>query len=138
MNNTAVLYNEDWTQVFSHISPYALGFIGIACGLALSVVGAAWGIWTAASTLMGGCVKAPRIRSKNLISIIFCEANAIYGIIIAVILINKMSANGYDINHNWDPNFDFNTLYFAAYAVFSAGLSVGLSNVTSGLSVGIC
>ena len=43
-----------------------------------------------------------------------------------------MSANGYDINHNWDPNFDFNTLYFAAYAVFSAGLSVGLSNVTSG------
>ena len=32
----------DWTQVFSHISPYALGFIGIACGLALSVVGAAW------------------------------------------------------------------------------------------------
>ena len=25
------------------------------------------GIWTAASTLMGGCVKAPRIRSKNLI-----------------------------------------------------------------------
>ena len=65
-------------------------------------------------------------------SIIFCEANAIYGIIIAVILINKMSANGYDAHHNWDPNFDFNTLYFAAYAVFSAGLSVGLSNVTSG------
>lgn len=65
-------------------------------------------------------------------SIIFCEANAIYGIIIAVILINKMSANGYDADHNWDPNFDFNTLYFAAYAVFSAGLSVGLSNVTSG------
>lgn len=46
-----------------------------------------------------------------------------------------MSANGYDANHNWDPNFDFNTLYFAAYAVFSAGLSVGLSNVTSGFEV---
>lgn len=52
-----------------------------------------------------------------------------------MILINKMSANGYDANHNWDPNFDFNTLYFAAYAVFSAGLSVGLSNVTSGFEV---
>ena len=101
------------------------------------------GIWTAASTLMGGCVKAPRIRSKNLIrfafplqllicSIIFCEANAIYGIIIAVILINKLSANGYDENFNWKSDFDFSGLYFAAYAVLSAGLSVGLSNVTSG------
>ena len=59
-----------------------------------------------------------------------------------------MSANGYDVNHNWKPDFDFNTLYFAAYAVFCAGISVGLSNVTSGwvlfeevkcsLSVGIC
>ena len=100
------------------------------------------GIWTAASTLMGGCVKAPRIRSKNLIrfhffvllrsSIIFCEANAIYGIIIAVILINKVSVNGYDENFNFKPDFDFPTLYYAAYAIFSAGLSVGLSNVTSG------
>ena len=132
------IYNEDWTDVFMHISPYALSFIGIACGLALSVIGAAWGIWTAASTLMGGCVKAPRIRSKNLISIIFCEANAIYGIIIAVILINKVSASGYDESGNLPPSYDVATMYFAGYALFSAGVSVGLSNLVSGLSVGIC
>ena len=94
---------------------------------------------------MGGCVKAPRIRSKNLIryafhwrcqsSIIFCEANAIYGIIIAVILINKVSASGY-VDGNLRPDYDIASMYFAGYAIFSAGLSVGLSNITSGY--GIC
>ena len=91
---------------------------------------------------MGGCVKAPRIRSKNLIryafhwrcqsSIIFCEANAIYGIIIAVILINKVSASGYDESAYLPPSYDVATMCFAGYALFSAGVSVGLSNLVSG------
>ena len=109
---------------------------GIAIGLGFSVVGAAWGIWLTGSSLVGGAVKAPRIRSKNLVSVIFCEATAIYGVILAIILLNKI-ASPKDTSGSLVPEWNWALYYFAGYAVFFSGCSVGFTNIASGVSVGI-
>ena len=64
---SSVYCNQGWGEVLSHMSPYGYANLGVAFGLGLSIVGAAWGIWLTGSSLVGAAVKAPRIRSKNLI-----------------------------------------------------------------------
>uniref|UniRef100_A0A7S2AAF0 V-ATPase proteolipid subunit C-like domain-containing protein n=1 Tax=Trieres chinensis TaxID=1514140 RepID=A0A7S2AAF0_TRICV len=128
--------NAGWVEVLSHMSPYGYANFGVAFGLGLSVVGAAWGIWLTGSSLVGAAVKAPRIRSKNLISVIFCEATAIYGVIMAIILTNKIKTPE-KATFYLDNDWDWNGFYYAGYGMFSAGLSVGLTNIASGVSVGI-
>jgi F0F1-type ATP synthase membrane subunit c/vacuolar-type H+-ATPase subunit K len=65
-----------------------------------------------------------------LISIIFCEVVAIYGVIIAIIYSSKIA------------NADAATMYSASnyytgFAIFWGGLTVGACNLVCGLSVGI-
>lgn len=54
----------------------------------------------------------------------------------AIILTNKIKEPE-DSSDYLSYNWDYNTYYYAGYGMFSAGLSVGLTNIASGVSVGI-
>ncbi|RCI08463.1 hypothetical protein L249_8981 [Ophiocordyceps polyrhachis-furcata BCC 54312] len=105
------------------VSPYAWADLGIALCIGL-------GIFITGSSILGAGVKAPRIRTKNLISIIFCEVVAIYGVIMSIVFSSKV-----DIVDGAEA-FSANS-YYTGFALFWSGLTVGLCNLVCGVAVGI-
>ncbi|KAL9679116.1 hypothetical protein QQ045_016971 [Rhodiola kirilowii] len=144
--------SSSWSRALVQISPYTFASIGIAISIGVSVLGAAWGIYITGSSLIGAAIKAPRITSKNLIScytnikfkastnqtdvdffcliVIFCEAVAIYGVIVAIILQTKLESVPSS------KMYDAESLR-AGYAIFASGIIVGFANLVCGLCVGI-
>ena len=88
------------------------------------------GILITGTSILGGGVKAPRIRTKNLISIIFCEVVAIYGVIMSIVFSSKIQ------NVTGDSLYSGSN-YYTGYALFWSGVLVGMCNLICGVSVGI-
>lgn len=121
-------------RVLEEISPYIWSVSGVSSSVTLSVIGAASGIYITGVSIMGGGIRKPRIKTRNIISIIFCEAVAIYGLIMSVVLISFFEETH---SAHEDEETIKGHVHFSSYLLFGAGLSVGWVNLFCGLCVGL-
>ena len=70
---------------------------------------------------------------SHALDLLFCEATAIYGVILAIILQSSVGHNPV-ANPKGEVLAD---MMYGGYALFTAGLGVGLTNIASGVCVGI-
>uniref|UniRef100_A0A0K3CV46 BY PROTMAP: gi/472583865/gb/EMS21481.1/ V-type H+-transporting ATPase 21kDa proteolipid subunit [Rhodosporidium toruloides NP11] gi/647403648/emb/CDR49739.1/ RHTO0S31e00540g1_1 [Rhodosporidium toru... n=1 Tax=Rhodotorula toruloides TaxID=5286 RepID=A0A0K3CV46_RHOTO len=108
-------------QFLEQTSPYAFALVGLGLNIGLSVAGAGWGIWITGSSILGGSVRTPRIRTKNLIS----------GVITSIVYSAKLAASP-SIETLYSPSN-----YYTGFALFWGGLTSGLCNLLCGVAVGI-
>ena len=130
-------FSQEFWETLHDISPFAYGAIGCAASIGLSILGAAWGIFTAGASIAGASVQAPHIRAKNLISIIFCEAVAIYGIIMAIIQCSKMEHSDRMFLMTQSGVILHDQTKISGYLIFCSGLTIGLGSLACGVSIGI-
>eukprot|EP00768_Dysnectes_brevis_P000730 gnl/Dysnectes_brevis/1164_a1298_5058.p1 GENE.gnl/Dysnectes_brevis/1164_a1298_5058~~gnl/Dysnectes_brevis/1164_a1298_5058.p1 ORF type:complete len:191 (+),score=35.77 gnl/Dysnectes_brevis/1164_a1298_5058:55-627(+) len=140
MSANWILTFHDWVE---QITPYAFSYTGIYSVLAFSIIGSGWGIYNTGVTLLGSTINHPEVKSKNLLSILFCEAIAIYGLIMSIIIMNMVPEN---VEGAMPPSCLGTAVcseeitrgqWNASFGLFAAGTGVGLTNLVAGVTVGI-
>ena len=99
------------------------GFMGVSCALVFANLGAAYGTAKSGVGISSMGVLKPDLIMKSIIPVVMAGILGIYGMIVAVILVQKIKRTDYT--------------YFDGYSHLAAGLCCGLSSLAAGLAIGI-
>ena len=102
---------------------YFFGYMGIASALVFANLGASYGTAKSGVGICSMGVLKPDRIIKSVIPVIMAGILGIYGLIVAVILNQKMGSAEYD--------------YKKGYSHLSSGLCCGLSSLGAGIAIGI-
>jgi V-type H+-transporting ATPase 16kDa proteolipid subunit len=99
------------------------GFIGVASALVFANLGAAYGTAKSGVGISSMGVIKPELIMKSIIPVVMAGVLGIYGLIVAVILVQKISDTSYS--------------YYDGYKHLASGLCCGLSSLAAGMAIGI-
>mmetsp|Transcript_10828 Transcript_10828/g.15859 ORF Transcript_10828/g.15859 Transcript_10828/m.15859 type:complete len:179 (+) Transcript_10828:35-571(+) len=112
------------TSPFCASSASFFGFMGAAIALVFSNLGSAYGTAKSGVGLMHLGVMNPKLTMKGIIPSIMAGIMGIYGLIVSSIIGSQIDVqNGYS--------------GYKGYAHLASGLSVGLSSLAAGMTIGI-
>jgi len=99
------------------------GWMGVASSLIFANLGAAYGTCKAGIGIGSMAVTRPNLVYKSLIPVVMAGILGIYGLIVSVILVNKVTIE------------DFGP--YQGFKMLASGLCCGLSSIVSGYAIGI-
>lgn len=105
------------------VEPIIWASLGVGLSVSLSVIGAAIGISISAPAIAGAGTERPETVSKTLIATILAEALAIYGLVVGLLSIFRLS----DISA---------TSIDEGFRLFVGGLTMGIAALGAGIGVG--
>ena len=101
-----------------------LGWGGVSLGLTLANMGTAYGTAKSGMGIASMSVTRPHLAFKSLVPIIMAGILSIYGLIISVLLSQRVK-----VEETYTKN--------QAFSQFGAGLACGISCIASGYAIGI-
>jgi len=99
------------------------GVMGATAAIVFSALGAAYGTAKSGTGIAAMSVMRPELIMKSMIPVVMAGIVAIYGLVVAALISNNISATGYTL--------------FTSFVHLGAGLSVGLSGLAAGYAIGI-